>query len=322
MSNELIESYDLSIVIPFLNEEESLAELFSQIQAACQDFKYEVIGIDDGSTDQSWTVLNIFINKNPGVFKGIKFRRNVGKSAALNVGFQKAKGDVVITMDADLQDNPNEIPELYRMIKEDGFDLVSGWKKNRKDPAEKRIPSKLFNATTQMVSGVKLNDFNCGLKAYKKDVVKSVQLQGDMHRYIPVMAKRAGFSNIGEKVVAHRAREFGKSKFGAERYLNGFLDLMTVTFVSKFGKRPMHFFGTLGIIAFFLGFASGLILVIKKIIQISQKDYGKLITDSPWFYFALTLMIIGVQLFLAGYLGELISRQGQTDFSEYIEEES
>jgi len=321
MANELEKSYELSILIPFLNEEESLAELFSQIQHACKGFIYEVIGIDDGSTDKSWSILREHIESNPNTFKGIRFRRNVGKSGALNVGFKKAKGKVVITMDADLQDNPNEIPELYRMITEDGYDLVSGWKKNRKDPAEKRIPSKLFNKTTQLVSGIKLHDFNCGLKAYKNEVVKSVQLQGDMHRYIPVMAKRAGFGNIGEKVVEHRAREYGHSKFGAERYLNGFFDLLTVSFVSKFGKRPMHFFGSLGIISFLLGFSSALILIIQKIIELNKKVFGNLITDSPWFYFALTLMIIGVQLFLAGYLGELISRQGKVDYSDFVEEE-
>lgn len=321
MSNAVAPTYDISIVIPFYNEVESLPHLFEWIQRACKNYTYEVIGIDDGSADNSWAVLDDFHRKFPDQFKGIKFRRNLGKSAALNLGFKKAQGRVVITMDADLQDSPDEIPELYDMIVNQGFDLVSGWKKDRKDPAGKTVPSKLFNATTRAVSGIQLHDFNCGLKAYRSDVVKSINLQGDMHRYIPVIAKRAGFKNIGEKVVEHRAREFGYSKFGAERFLNGFFDLLTVTFVSKFGKRPMHFFGFWGIVAFFLGFSSAVVLVIQKIIQLQNKNYGHLITDSPWFYFALTLMIIGVQLFLAGYLGELISRQNRSSDVEFVAEE-
>ena len=313
--------YELSIIIPFYNEVESLPELFSWIERVCSDYKYEVIGIDDGSSDDSWHIVEAYHEKSPQVFKGIRFRRNLGKSAALNAGFKKAQGEVVVTMDADLQDSPEEIPELYRMISQDGYDLVSGWKKKRNDPKNKTIPSKLFNATTRKVSGIKLHDFNCGLKAYKKDVVKSVRLQGDMHRYIPVIAERAGFTKIGEKVVEHRAREFGVSKFGAERFMNGFFDLLTVSFISKFAKRPMHFFGTLGILSFLLGTLSALILIIQKFIELSNEVYGNLITNSAWFYFALTLMIIGVQLFLAGYLGEMISRQNRHDDSEHIAEQ-
>lgn len=311
----------LSIVIPFLNEEESLPHLFDWILKSCADFDFEVIGIDDGSSDNSWQVLERYHQEHPRKFKGIQFRRNLGKSAALNAGFKKANGEVIITMDADLQDSPEEIPELYNMITVEGYDLVSGWKQTRHDPATKTLPSKLFNGVTRSVSGIKLNDFNCGLKAYDKNVVKSISLQGDMHRYIPVIAKQAGFTKIGEKVVEHRAREFGQSKFGVERFTNGFLDLLTVTFISKFGKRPMHFFGLWGAFAFFLGFLSASVLAIQKIIELKNEIYGNLLTNSPWFYFALTLMIIGVQLFLAGYLGELISRQRDADEWKMIEEE-
>lgn len=314
-------TYQITIVIPFLNEAESLPHLFDWIIEVCDDFRFEVIGVDDGSSDGSWDVLESYHQKYPLIFKGIKFRRNLGKSAALNAGFQKASGDVVITMDADLQDSPNEIPELYRLIKEDKFDLISGWKKKRKDPLSKTIPSKFFNATTRMVSGIPLHDFNCGLKAYDNRVVKSISLQGEMHRYIPVIAKRAGFHNIGEKIVEHRSREYGKTKFGFERFLNGFLDLLTVSFVSKFGKRPMHFFGLWGAIAFALGFVSALILAIQKIIELKNEIYGNLITNSPWFFAALTLMIIGVQLFVAGYIGELVSRQRDSDEIRMIEKE-
>ena len=311
----------LSIIIPFLNEEESLPKLFHWIQKVCADYDFEVIGIDDGSSDNSWSVVEEFHKKFPRQFKGIRFRRNLGKSAALNAGFRKAAGEVVITMDADLQDSPDEIPALYDLITEKEFDLISGWKKKRHDPVSKTVPSKLFNATTRLVSGIPLHDFNCGLKAYKRAVVKSINLQGEMHRYIPVMAKQAGFHKIGEKVVEHRAREFGKTKFGIERFLNGFLDLLTVSFVSKFGKRPMHFFGLWGALAFFLGIVSAIVLTIQKIIELQQGIYGNLLTNSPWFFFALTLIIIGVQLFLAGYLGELISRQRDTDEWQMVEEE-
>ena len=311
----------LSIVIPFLNEEESLPHLFNWILEVCANYSYEVIGIDDGSSDNSWQILQQFKQQYPQHFKGIRFRRNLGKSAALNVGFQKVKGNVVITMDADMQDSPDEIPELYAMIIEDGYDLVSGWKQKRHDPASKTIPSKLFNTTTRLVSGIPLHDFNCGLKAYKSEVVKSIHLQGEMHRYIPVIAKQAGFHNIGEKVVEHRARQFGETKFGLERFMNGFLDLLTVGFISKFGKRPMHFFGLCGALSFLFGFLSAAVLGVQKLIAIQQGVFGNLITNSPLFFISLTLMIIGVQLFLAGYLGELISRQSQNDEWNMVEEE-
>ena len=311
----------LSIVIPFLNEEESLPHLFNWILEVCANYSYEVIGIDDGSSDNSWQILQQFNQQYPQHFKGIRFRRNLGKSAALNVGFQKVKGNVVITMDADMQDSPDEIPELHAMIIEDGYDLVSGWKQKRHDPASKTIPSKLFNTTTRLVSGIPLHDFNCGLKAYKSEVVKSIHLQGEMHRYIPVIAKQAGFHNIGEKVVEHRARQFGETKFGLERFMNGFLDLLTVGFISKFGKRPMHFFGLWGALSFLFGFLSAAVLGVQKLIAIQQGVFGNLITNSPLFFISLTLMIIGVQLFLAGYLGELISRQSQNDEWNMVEEE-
>lgn len=312
---------ELSIVIPFLNEEESLPKLFDWIREVCAHIDYEVIGIDDGSKDGSWNILENFHNLYPTRFKGIRFRRNLGKSAALNAGFKKATGEIVITMDADLQDSPDEIPELYRLISEDGYDLISGWKKIRHDPISKTIPSKFFNTTTRWVSGIPIHDFNCGLKAYRKNVTKSITLQGEMHRYIPVIAKQAGFDKIGEKVVQHRAREFGKTKFGLERFMNGFLDLLTVSFISKFGKRPMHFFGLWGAISFFLGFVSATVLAVQKIIELNKGIFGNLLTNSPWFFFALTLMIVGVQLFLAGYLGELISRQKDADEWKMIDEE-
>lgn len=321
MNSSQANKYQISIIIPFLNERESLPKLFEWIKESCKGFSYEVIGIDDGSTDDSWQVLEEFHEKHPEQFKGVQFRGNLGKATALNTGFRKAKGDVIITMDADLQDSPDEVPELYRMIQEDEFDLVSGWKQKRHDPLSKTIPSKFFNRVTRIVSGIQLNDFNCGLKAYRNKVVKSIHLQGDMHRYIPVIAKQAGFKKIGEKVVEHRAREFGSSKYGMERLLKGFLDLLTVTFISRFGKRPMHFFGLWGVLSFLFGFLSVFILAAQKLIQLKQKIYGQLITDSVWFYIALTLMIIGVQLFLAGYLGELISRQKETDESRLIDQE-
>ncbi len=296
---------DVSIVVPVFNEDESLPELCSWIQRVVQDhnLSYEVILVDDGSTDNSWTVIESLHAANPHI-KGIKFQRNYGKSAALNEGFRSVTGEVVITMDADMQDSPDEIPELARMIREDGFDLVSGWKKLRHDPISKTIPSKFFNWVTSKVSKVKLHDFNCGLKAYRLKVVKSIEVYGEMHRYIPVIAKWAGFKIIGEKVVVHRARKYGTTKFGGfSRFINGFLDLGSITFVSKYGKRPMHLFGSLGTLFFLLGFVVSGYLVISKI---ARPEFS--LTNRPPFYIALTAMIIGSQLFLTGFVAELISR--------------
>lgn len=296
---------DLSIVIPLLDEAESLPELTAWIVRVMEAnrYSYEIIYVDDGSDDNSWEVIENLRRQNPNV-KGIKFQRNYGKSAGLNEGFRAAEGDVVITMDADLQDSPDEIPELRRMILEDGYDLVSGWKKKRYDNAlTKNIPSKFFNAVTRQVSGIRLHDFNCGLKAYRKKVVKGVEVYGEMHRYIPVLAKWAGFRKIGEKVVEHRARKYGHSKFGWRRFVNGFLDLMSISFVGKFSKRPMHFFGLWGTIFFLIGMGISLYLVISKII-----DSSFALTNRPGFYLALTSLIIGMQLFLAGFIGELIAR--------------
>ena len=308
---------NISIVIPLFNEEESLQELCTLIDKVMQEnnFSYEVILIDDGSKDKSWQIITALSATNQNV-KGIKFRRNYGKSAALNLGFSKAKGDVVITMDADLQDNPNEIPTLYNMIVKDGFDLVSGWKKKRYDPLSKTIPTKLFNWAARKASGIYLHDFNCGLKAYKNAVVKCIEVRGEMHRYIPVIAKWAGFSNITEKVVEHQARKYGVTKFGMERFINGFLDLMTITFVSRFGKKPMHFFGVFGTLMFFLGFGLfsyiGGAKLYAMLIGLSSKN----IAEMSGFYIALTSMIIGAQLFLAGFLSEMISRNA-TDRNNY-----
>jgi glycosyltransferase involved in cell wall biosynthesis len=296
---------DLSIIIPLLNEDESLPELAAWIKKVCDDnsFLYEVIFVDDGSTDDSWPVIEKLRTENPNI-KGIKFQRNYGKSAALNEGFKASKGDVVITMDADLQDSPDEIPELFRMIKEEKYDLVSGWKKKRYDNTlTKNIPSKLFNAATRGVSGIYLHDFNCGLKAYRRKVVKSIEVYGEMHRYIPVIAKWNGFRKIGEKVVEHRARKYGTTKFGWERFVNGFLDLASITFVGKFGKRPMHFFGLWGTLVFLIGMSMSLYLIISKLIN---PDFY--ITIRPAFYIALALTIIGVQFFLTGFLAELMAR--------------
>jgi glycosyltransferase involved in cell wall biosynthesis len=303
---------DISIIVPLLNEEESLSELTSWIKKVCSVHKlsYELIYIDDGSTDTSWTVIAGLIANNENV-KGIKFRRNYGKSAALNVGFEAAQGDVIITMDADLQDSPEEIPELFNMIKKDNFDLVSGWKKKRHDPIGKTLPSKFFNGTTRRLSGIKLHDFNCGLKAYKKEVVKNIEVYGEMHRYIPVIAKWAGFNKIGEKVVQHQERKFGTSKFGAERLVKGYLDLLSITFISKFGKRPMHLFGALGSLLFFIGFVIAIYLTIAKLVF---SVYN--MTDRPLFYFGLLAMIMGTQLFLSGFLAEMISRSS-TDRNRY-----
>ena len=295
---------DISIVVPVYNEEESLPELEKWIRKVMQenDFSYEILFVDDGSTDKSWQVIQDLFDLNNSV-KGTKFRRNHGKSAALNTAFKIAKGDVVITMDADLQDSPEEVPELYRMIKEDGFDIVSGWKKKRHDPLSKTIPSKFFNFVTRKISGLPLHDFNCGLKAYKNEVIKNVEVYGEMHRYIPVMAKWAGFKKVGEKVVQHQERKFGVSKFGASRLVTGFLDLLSITFVGKFGKRPMHFLGTLGTIAFLLGF---LILTFLSINKIFYEDYG--MADRPLFYFGILALIIGTQLFVSGFIAELVAR--------------
>lgn len=299
----------ISIVIPLLNEAESLPELYDWISRVMEEnnFSWEAIFIDDGSTDESWEVIEDLHRKDSRV-RGIKFQRNYGKSAALNVGFDAAEGEIVITMDADLQDSPDEIPALRKMILEQDFDLVSGWKAKRYDPISKTIPTKLFNWATRKMSGIELHDFNCGLKAYKKKVIKSIEVYGEMHRYIPVIAKWAGFRKIGEKEVKHQERKFGSSKFGLERFVNGFLDLLTITFVSRFGKRPMHFFGFIGTLMFLLGGMVSIWLIIEKIIHLYQGTTVREVTDQPLFYLALTAMIIGTQLFLAGFLGELISR--------------
>ena len=301
---------NISIVIPLLNEEESLPELSGWIERVmiANSFSYEVIFVDDGSKDTSWKVIEALSAKNQHI-KGIKFRRNYGKSAALNVAFESAAGDVIITMDGDLQDSPDEIPELYKMIVDGGLDLVSGWKKKRYDPLSKTIPTKLFNWATRKASGINnLHDFNCGLKAYKKDVVKNIEVYGEMHRYIPVIAKWAGFTKIEEKEVQHYERKYGKTKFGFERFVNGFLDLMSITFVSKFGKRPMHVFGFLGTLSFLFGGAVSLFLICEKVYKSFNAIPTRDVTDKPLFYLALVAMIIGTQLFLAGFVGELISR--------------
>lgn len=307
---------DLSIVIPLLNEAESLPELSAWIEKVMLEnkYSYEVIFVDDGSSDNSWEVIEQLQSKNQNL-KGIKFQRNYGKSAALNEAFRITSGDVVITMDADLQDSPDEIPSLYNMIKNDGYDLISGWKKKRHDnKLTKNIPSKFFNAVTRKVSGIKLHDFNCGLKAYKSKVVKSIEVYGEMHRYIPVLAKWAGFKKIGEKVVEHRARKYGTSKFGMRRFVNGFLDLLSITFVGKFSKRPMHFFGLWGTFFFLIGLGISIFLIVSKIIN---SDFP--LTNRPGFYLALTSIIIGMQLFLAGFIGELISRNSANRNSYLIE---
>lgn len=302
---------DISVVVPLFNEEESLPELYAWIDRVMRanNFSYELIFVNDGSTDNSWGVIKDLSLKAQEV-KGIKFRRNYGKSPALYCGFKEAQGDVVITMDADLQDSPDEIPQLYRMITRDGFDLVSGYKQKRYDPLSKTIPTKLFNATARKVSGVhNLHDFNCGLKAYRRDVVKNIEVYGEMHRYIPYLAKNAGFDKIAEKVVQHQARKYGSSKFGFNRFFNGYLDLITLWFLSNFGKKPMHVFGFLGSIVFFISFLALVCLGVDKLIELHNGVYGHLVTDSPYFFIALTAMLLGSQLFLAGFLGDLISRQ-------------
>ncbi|MED9961887.1 MAG: glycosyltransferase family 2 protein [Bacteroidales bacterium] len=314
---------DISVVVPLYNEEESLPHLIEWIERVMNEnnFSYEVLLIDDGSKDNSWSVIESLMERNPNV-KGVKFRRNYGKSAALNVGFERVNGDVVITMDADLQDSPDEIPELYDMIKTKGYDLVSGWKKKRYDSKlMKNLPSKLYNATTRWLSGIKLHDFNCGLKAYRKAVVKSIEVYGEMHRYIPIIAKWAGFSKIGEKVVQHRKREFGESKFGMNRFVNGYLDLMSIMFVSKFGKKPMHFFGLLGSVMFLLGIISAAVLGVQKLIAVCNNEAMRLVTDSPYFYLALITMVIGCQLFLTGFIAEMIGRNSPNRNSYLIEKD-
>lgn len=314
---------DISVIVPLYNEEESLPHLVSWIERIMREngFTYEIIMVDDGSNDKSWLVIEELSLRNRNI-RGVKFRRNYGKSAALNEGFVHSVADVVITMDADLQDSPDEIPELYRMIKEEGYDLVSGWKKKRYDSKlTKNIPSKLYNATTRKLSGIKLHDFNCGLKAYRKDVVKSIEVYGEMHRYIPIIAKWAGFNKIGEKVVQHRKREFGTTKFGMNRFVNGYLDLMSIMFVSKFGKKPMHFFGLLGSLMFLVGIVSAIVLGTQKLIAVANGEMMRLVTDSPYFYLSLCTMIIGCQLFLTGFIAELIGRNSPTRNAYLIEKE-
>lgn len=316
---------DISVVVPLLNEEESLPELTAWIARVMQEhnFTYEVVMIDDGSTDHSWEVIEQLRAANENI-KGIRFRRNYGKSAALNVGFEHVQGEVVITMDADLQDSPDEIPELYRMITEEGYDLVSGWKKVRYDSKwAKNIPSKFFNWTTRRISGIQLHDFNCGLKAYRKDVVKTIEVYGEMHRYIPVIAKWAGFSKIGEKVVHHQKRKFGVTKFGWDRFINGFLDLISITFVSRFSKKPMHFFGLWGTVSFLAGFVITIWLIVEKLINLAHHAmYFRQVTDQPLFYLALLAMVFGLMLFLAGFLGELISRNSGDRNKYYIKQKT
>ena len=311
----------ISVVIPLFNEHESLPELTRWIDEVMQKngFNYEVVYVDDGSTDDSWKVIQELKQKYAQI-RALRFRRNYGKSAGLNRGFDAANGDIVITMDADLQDSPEEIPELVRMITEDGFDLVSGWKKKRFDPITKTVPTKLYNWAARRMSGIKLHDFNCGLKAYKQDVVKSVEVYGEMHRYIPVIAKWAGFNKIGEKVVQHQERKFGVTKFGIERFINGPLDLLVITFMSRFGKRPMHFFGVYGSLMFLIGGAVSVWLILEKIIGLANQDQVREITDQPLFYLAILAMIIGTQLFTAGFLAEMISRSSSERNNYHIAE--
>ncbi len=315
---------DISVIIPLFNEEESLPELYRWIARVMDEhnFSYEVIFIDDGSTDNSWNVVKELRQADPAHVKGASFRRNYGKSPALNTGFGLAKGNVVITMDADLQDSPDEIPELYRMITQDGLDLVSGFKKKRYDPLSKTIPTKLFNATARKVSGIKnLHDFNCGLKAYRAEVVKHIEVYGDMHRYIPYLAKLAGFNKIGEKVVHHRARKYGKTKFGLDRFVNGYLDLLTLWFTGRFGKKPMHFFGLLGSLMFILGLVAVILVGAMKLYHMHSGHPYILVTDSPYFYISLVLMLLGSQLFLAGFVGELVVRNSPKRNEYEIKEE-
>ncbi|RGN47359.1 MULTISPECIES: glycosyltransferase family 2 protein [unclassified Bacteroides] len=315
---------DISVVVPLYNEEESLPELYTWIERVMKanGFSFEIIFVNDGSTDHSWEVIENLKAQSDAV-KGIKFRRNYGKSAALYCGFERAEGDVVITMDADLQDSPDEIPELYRMITQEKYDLISGWKQKRYDPLSKTIPTKLFNATARAVSGINnLHDFNCGLKAYKKDVIKNIEVYGEMHRYIPYLAKNAGFNRIGEKIVQHQARKFGKTKFGGlNRFFNGYLDLLSLWFLSKFGIKPMHIFGFLGSLMFIIGFIAVIIVGASKLYAVSHGLPYRLVTDSPYFYLSLTMMILGTQLFLAGFIGELIARNAPERNNYKIEKE-
>ena len=304
---------DISVIIPLYNEEESIPELYEWIARVMESnhFTYEVIFINDGSTDHSWQLIEQLAQKAEQV-RGICFRRNYGKSPALYCGFKEAKGNVVITMDADLQDSPDEIPALFHMVMDEGYDLVSGYKQKRYDPISKTIPTKLFNATARKVSGIKnLHDFNCGLKAYRRDVVKNIEVYGEMHRYIPYLAKNAGFDKIGEKVVHHQARKYGKTKFGLDRFVNGYLDLMTLWFLSKFGKKPMHVFGLWGTLMFLIGFIAVIVVGASKLYALSKGIPARLVTDSPYFYIALTMMLLGTQLFVAGFLGDLISRNSE-----------
>jgi glycosyltransferase involved in cell wall biosynthesis len=314
---------EISVVIPLYNEAESLPELTSWITRVMTEnhFTYEIILVDDGSNDGSWQVIEKIAHGNESV-RGIKFRRNYGKSAALHSAFQAVRGNVVITMDADLQDSPDEIPELYAMIRDQGYDLVSGWKKKRYDNRlTKNVPSRLFNWTARKFSGIKIHDFNCGLKAYRIEVVKAIEVYGEMHRYIPLIAKKAGFRTIGEKIVQHRKRQYGKTKFGLERFINGYLDLLSISFISRFGRRPMHFFGTMGTLMFLLGFCMALYVGIDKLIAVARHIPVKLVTQSPYFYIALTAMIMGTQLFMAGFLGELVSRTSADRNEYHIEKE-
>jgi glycosyltransferase involved in cell wall biosynthesis len=314
---------NISVVIPLYNEAESLPELIRWISQVMTDhrFTYEVIMVDDGSKDGSWKVIEEIAHGNTSV-KGIKFRRNYGKSAALHCAFQASSGEVVITMDADLQDSPDEIPGLYTMIRDEGFDLISGWKKKRYDNTlTKNIPSRLFNWTARRFSGIKIHDFNCGLKAYRSEVVKAIEVYGEMHRFIPIIVKKAGFRYIGEKIVQHRKRQYGETKFGLERFINGYLDLLTISFISRFGRRPMHFFGTLGTLMFLVGTGMAAYLGIEKLIAVARHIPARLVTQSPYFYIGLTTMIIGTQLFMAGFLGELVSRASADRNVYHIEKE-
>ena len=314
---------DISVVIPLLNEEESLLELHDWIANVMQSnrYLYEIIFIDDGSTDNSWKIIKQLSQKNNAV-KGIRFQKNYGKSQALDAGFEKAQGNVIITMDADLQDNPEEIPELYNLIINGDFDLISGWKKKRYDNVfTKNIPSKLFNSIARKTSGLQLHDFNCGLKAYKKDVVKAIKVSGEMHRYIPILAKNEGFTKIDEKIVQHQARKYGVTKFGMNRFINGYLDLITISFLSKFGKRPMHFFGLWGTIVFIFGFSAAIYIGISKLYKLFNGIRAILVTDNPWFYIALTSMILGTLLFLAGFIGELIIKSKNDEKHYKIKEQ-
>ena len=314
---------DISIIVPLFNEEESLPKLYEWIERVMNENKYtfEVIFVNDGSTDKSWQVIESLQQQSQNV-RGIKFRHNYGKSPALYCGFKAAKGDVVITMDADLQDSPDEIPELYSMIKDDNFDLVSGWKKKRYDSKfSKNIPSKLYNATARKVTGLKLHDMNCGLKAYRNEVVKNIEVFGEMHRYIPFLAKNAGFTNIGEKVVEHRKRQFGETKFGLNRFVNGYLDLMTLWFLFRFGKKPMHFFGLYGSLMFLLGFLAVVVVGVNKLIAIFEHVKAPLVTDSPYFYLSMLAMVLGTQLFLTGFLGEIVARNSTERNNYQIEKD-